>query len=490
VDYATGLRWETTWPKGYGPAHFFVVRDIAQRWAVKNAYEVIVRDGQRIVYQGRLNALAKALGGGTEEIRVGALGWYVELVERRMRKRWVDNEAVVRLEWPSGATADDQEICFEERDAINRRDGVVVRMAHGDTAMDPTDIYYLEYTMPQGSYVLRVTFDWKTRTGEGINIQMYNVDQSAQEWINGTKINGSGSEDVTLSGGNTTAVQFRWYPNATDTYDQSDYGKIWNLTMYSETAVGQDDIVEDVLAALGSHISVDYDEIADPGFDLSSFVTEGDGFETGDSIIQRLASYGDASLNKWGLCVWDETGTSDGLAKAIFESWPATSDYEYEAHLADLASFQCDESDDALANWVVIKYEDDRGIEQWRTPTDNASLTDAASVSAYGQRDVEVDIGLGNTTVADYVGERYLAYYKDPLKKASFSIVGKIRQKNGAWVPANRVRAGERVKVVDYGGGTVFVLGRTAYDAESGVLSMSPDLPEDGLDLFFAQRGV
>ena len=58
-EYASGLYWESDWPKGYGRAGFRVAMDVAAHWAVKQAYELIVRDGQRIVYQGRLGDLTR-----------------------------------------------------------------------------------------------------------------------------------------------------------------------------------------------------------------------------------------------------------------------------------------------------------------------------------------------------------------------------------------------------------------------------------------------
>ena len=50
-------------------------------------------------------------------------------------------------------------------------------------------------------------------------------------------------------------------------------------------------------------------------------------------------------------------------------------------------------------------------------------------------------------------------------------------------VPASWVEAGERVKIMDYEGGKVFVLRLVDYNAETGQLQMTPDLPPDSLEI-------
>lgn len=164
------------------------------------------------------------------------------------------------------------------------------------------------------------------------------------------------------------------------------------------------------------------------------------------------------------------------------------SDYEHAIQLEDLDQFQDGESEDELHNYIIIKYRGAKGITWYRTPDDNSDLLDQASIDRYGQREKILDIGQGDATRADYVGTRYLAYHKDPLRKTEITIKGRIRTKYREWVPVNRVRAGQRVKVVDYRGGQVYFLRHTAYDVDNQVLQMSPDLPPDDLAVFFAQE--
>jgi hypothetical protein len=485
AKYATGLRWETMWPKGYGPLSSQVKRGVTESWAVKLAHKVIVRDGQRIVYQGRLGNLAGQLDQAGELIAVPALGWYVVLNERFIRKRWIDNAPIGRLEWP--VTSDEQESFRVQK----RENFLQVVLTDREKARAGTERYRERYTAPAGSKVRRVTLDWKRRTGEGMIIQIYNVDTSSSEWsVSGT--DATGSADIVFATP-ASAFEIRMGPTTTDLYNTDDYGFVDNVIVYckmdnfASPTYHADEIIQDVLYLKAAEISSDYDEIGDPGLVLSPFVTENDDYEAVDSIIQRAAAYGDAALNTWGLCVWDSMGASDDLPKAVFEARDV-SDYEYAVRLRDLEQFQDGEAEDELHNYVVVKYRDDKGIVRYRTPDDNANLTDQDSIDAYGQREKILDVGQGDATRADYVGERYIAYHKDPLHKTEMTIKGPIRTKDRVLVPCNRVRAGQRVKVVDYRGGQVYFLRHTAYDADSQTLRMSPDLPPDNLAMFFAQE--
>jgi hypothetical protein len=485
LKYPSGLRWETMWPKGYGPLNCNVERGVTEAWAVKLAHEIVVRDGQRIIYQGRLGSLGRQLNQPGGRISIPASGWYVVLNERFIRKRWIDNAPIGRLEWET--TSDEQESFRIQR----RENFLQVVLVDRERDRYATERYRERYRAPGGTKVARVTLDWKRRTGEGAYIGIYNIESSSTEWsVSGTTA--EGSADVSFATP-TRNFNFEIGPSAADLYNTDDYAFVDNVVVYCQMdnfpspTYHANEIIQDILYLKGDEISSDYDEIGDPGLVLSPFVTENDDYESPDSIIQRAAAYGDAALNTWGLCVWDSMGASDGKPKAVFEARDV-SDYEYAIHLDDLEQFQDGEAEDELYNYVVIKYSDDKGIARYRTPDDNAGLMDQASIDEYGQREKKLDIGAGDVTRADYVGERYIAYHKEPLHKTEMAIKGRIRTKAKEWVPCNRVRAGQRVKVIDYQGGQVYFLRHTAYDADSQVLQMSPDLPLDDLAMFFAQE--
>lgn len=479
MDYATGLRWKTLWPKGYGPLSCQVKRDIAVQWAVKMAYRVIVRDGQRTVYNGRLGALDKKMSGIESTISVPAVGWYAVLAERKIRKRWADNAMTARLEWNKNDT-EQQSFQFDKRDNF-----LLVRMADKDLSRDG-ERYEEKYLMPAGETVKRIACTYSTVGGEEKIVLIYNGNGTLEYSLGGLT-NSSGSIDHTLTTPTQTVV-LKLGPNDADIYDQNDKITVVDLTAYSETGtIDAQKIIEDVLSYIGDEISADYSLIGNPGLSLVPFITKNDDYETGDAIIQRAAGYGDSSLNTWGFSVWDEFGASDGLPRGEFKYRDQTA-YKYMVELADLTEFRDAESDAELYNYIIVKYQDEGDVTRYRTPVENGDLQDATSVARYGRRDYVLDIGSGDTTRADYMGERFLEYHKEPLRQTSFSTVGKIRNNRGVWTPANRVRAGDGIKILDYHGGEVFFLRHTVYDAESEVLQMEPDLPPDDLVIYTAQE--
>ena len=488
INYAGQPRWGSMWPKGYGICTFVVPRDIVATWAVKQAYEVIVRDGQRIVYQGRLGNLKRQLSGASEQILVDATGWYVELAERKIRKRWVDTAPVPRVEWP--VSGDLQEsFPFEKREQF-----LQMRMSSLDKQDRTTaDRYRERYSLPAGTTAWKVTLDWKRRSGEGIDIAIYNIDTAAEEWsVDGTDATGSAIATFATA---ANIFEFRVGPSSNDDYDSNDYAWIDQVVVYgtmtnfaAPTYTGGE-IMQDILYMASTNISADYSDIADPGLVLAPFTTLNDDCETADSVAQRVARYGDASLNTWGLCVWDKTGASDSKAKAKF-SYRDVSDYDWYCHLADLSGFEDVEDDGEIYNYITVRYTDDKGITRYYTPTDNASQTDATSITDYGQRDYVYDLGDGDATRAAYVGDRLLTYHKDPLHRMSASITGVIFRKGGVAEPTNRIRAGDRLKVVDFDGGIIYFLRSVNYDADSQSVAVSSDLPPETLPMLLAQQEI
>ena len=77
------------------------------------------------------------------------------------------------------------------------------------------------------------------------------------------------------------------------------------------------------------------------------------------------------------------------------------------------------------------------------------------------------------------MGQRHLAYHKDPLEKASFSVQGYIRRKNGGAYPVSWIEAGSVVRVQDWD--KVFFIRSVSYDAQTDTVTLTPDVPPDDI---------
>ncbi len=491
-EYATKLQYSSIWPKGYESCSFVVRRDIAARWAVKSAYGIKIRDGHRIVYQGRLAGLNKAIQGTDEFITIRADGWYCILKDKTLRKRWSDNAAVRRL-LPTAQNT----ILQNEFDLTKNDDYFHWRCGYTDTSRTNGDQYLERYTMPTGTKIATIKFDYAMRSGEGVLLIWYNDDQSGSEGSQGTSAGTieTGSHDDDFAAGDTESCTLKFRCTATDTFDQNDWIRVYNLWFYGKMdSFGSpnwyaDEIGQDVLELVASsEISSDYDGLDSPSLEIVPFITKNDDFETADSILQRLAAFGDADDHTWGFSIWDDTGTSDSLPKAELKEW-SVSDYEWMVSLSECSNFRDEEVVDEVKNWIVVKYTDDDNVVRYRSPDDDATLKDTDSIADYYERHYTLDAGNCDTTTATELGTRYLAYHKDPPHRMSFSITGWIRKKGGVVrVPCNHVRAGDRIKMVDWNDGETIFVRSARYDAESKVLSIERDLPPDSLEVYFAQQ--
>jgi hypothetical protein len=510
INYASGINFETRWPQGYAVCTFKVRRsDVFADWAIRESYGVKVFDGADIIYQGRIETLGRNAGGTDEYITVECAGWYVILAERMVRKRWIDIQAVKFLEWPGGLESTQAQITW----VTNKRETIIqVFAGSGDILRAQGDTYRELYTLPAGT-VRRVRGNYAGRTGESLYLRMWNRETGGTPPIYNTHVGVAGNEHVIqVSGGGpisgsfdvlfaldpTQSFEVLWSTGRNDLYDQNDYLHLSNLQVEANYESGhraassptytQGQLVEDILllvAQAGQQLSADFSQLGDPGQALDPYTIEEPEFA--GPAIEKIASYGDTDLNTWGLAVWDDSDTSDGLPRVVFEA-RSVADYEYEASINDLTTsrFTYAKISEHLRNNVTVSYEDKKGLVRYRTSADNAGLADAASIASEYQRDDYIRLGQGDADRADMVGQRFIAYHKDRLTRASLVKKGQIRTKNGRNIPANRVRAGQRVKLIETG--EILFIRQTFYDAESQTVTISPDAAEDGLSTLFLQR--
>lgn len=501
LDYATEITWETMWPKGYGVATFKIRRsDLFADWAIRESFGLIIYDGSEIVYDGRIETLSKNINGTDEHIVVQCVGWYVLLEERQIRKRWIDNAAISNCYWPDGLTTDPIQTSFVN----SRRDDIIqVFVGTGDVVRNRYERYREQYTLPAG-YIRLVKFNYIIRSGESLHLALNNHDnypnsETGWEWfIISSNQPSSGQATVSITKGNTRAVEFWVYIRHHDTYDQNDYAHFSKLRVEAHYESGhryaanptysQGELVEDVILLVnqkGAHLSTDFGSLGDPAIILDPFVVEEPTYA--GQVIEKIASYGDAALNTWGLCVWDRSDTSDGKPRVIFEA-RNVDDYEYIVELSqpELAGLSYERPSSELYNNVTVQYQNERDETRYRTSNDNAALSDLDSIAREYQRDYYLRLGQGDPGRADYLGQRFVRYHKERITRGTFSIRGYATTKSGSQMPANRVRAGQRIKLLNTG--EIFFIRHTSYDAETQTVRISPEPPQDGTQMLFNQR--
>lgn len=498
---AEGLRFDSQWPKGYNGCNFNVTRrDIFASWTVKENYGLIIRDGQRIVWQGRIEELSTQRSGVNEFVAVRAVGWFVVLRERTILKWWVDNKPVSRFKWPDRLTLDNIQNSF----FVTKRDNFIqCAMGTKDIPRAPGEYYHELYQMPSGA-IRRLTFDWKIRTGETVRLRIYNVDNATYEdtvgWLiqeTSVPTGTTDSEDHAIIGGATSAIEFMFGPGSNDTFDHNDYFLMDEPVIYANYHADHSayaspgyttgELVEDVLLIAndaGAALSQDYNWIDDPGYVASPFTVERP--TRAADVIADLAGYGDTSLNTYGLAVWDKTGTTDDLPRVEFKARDV-SDYDYRVTLndAELANFTASKDGVELWNWIIVEYTDDSNVTRWLTPDDDSDLKDTSSIAANYRREYVLKIGQSDATTAKGQGVRFLDYHSTRLRKGSFSVQGKIQTKAGLMQPVGWCKAGCRVLVEPLG--ETFFIRQLSYTDSSETATFTPDLPPDGLVIWQKQ---
>lgn len=508
LDYAIELTWETMWPKGYGVASFKVKRsDLFLDWVIRESYGIIIYDGATIVYDGRIETLSRNLTGADEYITVQCCGWYVLLEERQIRKRWIDIKAISNCRWPDGLNTSEIQTTFVY---VKHSDIIQVTVATADYTRSRYDKFRVLYELPWGT-IRRITLDYILRSGEGIILAINNndnypstfstieaVQRAGWEWfVQSSNVAATGSADVSITKGATRTIELWVYINKTDLYDNKDYAHTSNLRVEANYETGhrtsvptytQGQLIEDVILLVnqkGAHLSTDFAQLGDPALILDPFVVEEPTYA--GQVVEKIASYGDASLNTWGLAVWDRGDTSDNKPLVVFEAF-SVSDYEYTIELsqAELASLTYERISSELFNNVTVQYQNERDETRYRTSADNALLADTTSITNEYQRDYYLRLGEGDATRADYIGRRFVERHKDRVTRGSIALRGYATTKSGGLIPTNRIRAGQRIKLLNTN--EIFFIRHTSYDAESQTVRISPEPPQDGIQMLFNQR--
>jgi hypothetical protein len=495
--WATGISWSTYWPKGYGECQFKIRRgDIMADWVIKESYGVKIFDGATVVYQGRIESMPRSLGGLDEYITVNCAGWWCVFEERLIHKWWWDIKGVSRLRWPDGLETNATQTTFVN----NKREGMILQvfLGTGDIKRYEGQMYRERCDLPAGT-VRRVTFNHTTRSGENFYLQIYNVTTGAVEWQRRTEGTVYIAQATVTFAGATPSFEFRWVINNTDLHDQNDYGHVSNLTIESNYETGhpqiasptyaQGELIKDIVLLVnqaGAQISTDFALVQEPGYILSPFTL--DKPTLSGRVVEQIANYGDSQQRTWGACVWDDSDTLDGKPRFVFEPRLPVTDWEYEVDVNTdvLAGLTYELVSEELVNNAIVTFTNARNEVVFRDSSDNAGLADSTSIANEYRRDQLIELGQADTTRADYFGTRYVQLHKDRQIRGIIPVQGFIRKKGGGILPANQVRAGTRVKLMNTG--DVFFIRYTSYDAESQTVQISPDQRENTTATMLVQR--
>lgn len=271
------------------------------------------------------------------------------------------------------------------------------------------------------------------------------------------------------------------------------YASVTNLIVYADAnAITASEIVTDWVSNV-ANLNADTSQIATNALSVEPWITGNNvDFEMAASNLARLAALGDASFNAWAVYLLDSesTATPSGKPVLAYQQQPALSDYDYAISLDASTLVSLALAQTPIYNDIIVSYTDVNGVPQWVTSADDAALTD--TTAGYGT--YQFTLQSGNATpyalaVAKNLGKRFLAQNKDPhfFVNGSIPVTGYILGKNGNPVPASEVRAGKRIKILNFlsdevgvsGAGLTFVITRTSYDDTTETVNIDCGVPND-----------
>jgi hypothetical protein len=501
LNNAQAIRFSTCYPGGkFNECTFFIARKITAPSTLALHQRVKLYNGFENVWEGEITGLSPTASPGQQGLSVTCQGyWTTVLMERSWRKPWADSriDDSVWQEPSALFTAGDitgLKYCNVDRQNRIRFTPRSTRNAAGaETGWASGQYHRVCYTVPTGQTIQRITFDYDLQTGaQSWQMRLYNGAVTSL-WL--TVITGTGSQDIALGANANQSVSMLFWSaeNQTPPSDGTIYGEFSNIVVYTETgAINPTEIITDVRGRI-SELSSATNKISTNTLSMVPYVA--DPPKTLADIITDAASYGDASLNAWA-CYVDSSGLStDDKPVLIYEQQPALTGYDYQIRLdaATIEQVGFTQDLDGVKNWIAVIYQDANGKTQYITPDDDATLKNTASIAAYGQREEWLTVNSTHSGLAVFVGQRYLAQYKDPQWSASNSIPikGYCRDASGAPVPACRIQAGKRLRIANFlndlnGSGLTFLVTMTDYDASTQTCNVTVGVPTQ-MDVLLAR---
>jgi putative NIF3 family GTP cyclohydrolase 1 type 2 len=522
----------TQYPGGlYTSADLFVPRDVVRAWMVNGGQRLVLRNGLTIVWEGVIDALPTVLERDGQGVGITGVGMWGTLLSRRtIDKRWSDQRLTDGV-WIEDTTAAGAELFNIDRS--NR-----IRFTPENQDLPASAPGAVIYTAPTCQLIRYIGFNYELQAQSGSdarNLELRLRDTTAGVTLVSILTSGCGTCAIIpasprrslqfqfmsnsyiqtqpaasllayaasllesgCSSGKVTCLLGPGYSAASPLESGSYFGQVTSLDVRGASGnIISASIVKDIAAACAD-LNADRTRIGANNLALTPFITERP--EALDSVLLRVAAYGDASANAWAPYVDNsETATTpDGKPVLVFEQQPAMTDYDYairldEENLQPPLNIVRDFGE--IVNWVTVNYRDwNNNRDVILTPDDDTTLKDTTSIAAYGQRDIPVplDAGQASAATALSLGKRYLASYKDPKYYIGgpVTVVGYIRDKSGQPVPASQIRAGKRLKIENYlqdlsgMGLTVLITGTTYTDATESC-SLSVGVP-DNFAIFYA----
>lgn len=512
---AEGIEFSTGYPGGlYLTATMFLAREIVASWLLRGAQRVRILNGQAVVFEGIISDLERALQASGQGIEIAVVGyWGGLLASRRISRLYADKRTSPDM-WQEKSGIDEvvDTVNITRFDTENNRNLLQI-MPQAGVNWGMNDRIRIRYLEPPGEEMARMEFD-------------ADFNEGAQSWT--TKLQTADALETSLwsrsTTGTETGVSISPAPGTpgidfflTSSVAQTSpaaaniWSKLFLITVYARMnhtptggygTVNLTEIVRDMRGELAD-LSSDEDLIQSNTLSLKPFINER--YATIADMLIEAASYGDSTQRRWAVGILGSHLASDQKPKMFAEPYPdLAAGYDYEVSLDDpnldpglqLAEGFIGSDENAVWNWIIVEYRDDRGFPAFVTPDVDANLKDDASILKYGQRHYRLPAGFASQTGAVNFGRRFLKAHKEAVwnVRSPINVIEYVNGRGRERIPAAEIRAGKRLLMRNFirdpnaqTNDLVFLVTKTTYIDQEQLCSITVGLPNT-LDVYLAQR--
>ena len=487
----------------YGHCSFFIPKEIIRDTGAAGRDRVVIRNGQKIVWEGELSTITfVATKGAREGVLIDCVGPWGSLLQREtLDRRWADDRISPK------AWKEDETSAAAEFAVIDRKDRL--RITPKAEAWINGEGATLRYEMPEGETVGRIS--GTSQLSEAAQAwEMTVIEYTTPNTFHNRTADGTGAFDADHGGTAINHVLFQLITraNQTPTSEGTYFGEVVGPIAYaykSSDTYGGDptvDIIAKDIANEVSDINADINNIDTPASNLTLIPFYTEGREPMGNILLRATSFGDASSNELYAQLRDSEQASapDGKPVLFVKQYPALTSYDHvlrmdEENIATDVKVSLDYSQ--IFNWISVEYDD---VDEERTiivnPNDQATLLNQDSIDEWGQRELPLKIGKADATMALNIGVTALAAAKNPsiYVKGPVGVQGYIRNIGSGITPSSQIKAGDRIRFENFltdlvgieAAGLTTIITSTSYNDATETTSMTFGVP-DNLSVFLAQ---
>jgi len=242
---AEGLKFDTGYPGGlYLGASFYVARDVVEWWEIKGAKRLVIRNGQKVVFEGEIDDLQSALSQTGQGIKVTDIGyWGALLMRRRWGKAWADDR-ITDATWKEQETGKNEYFLSDRNNRLHA--------CPRETLFAANDYFAFRYSMPVTEHAVRITYDYDLFEAGGQNWSIScwrSNDIATPVWTMVSLLNGDSADSEIAATGNgahdidfdtpSRWVELRMYADANNNPNWNDHnhGEWSDVVIYGTEAV-------------------------------------------------------------------------------------------------------------------------------------------------------------------------------------------------------------------------------------------------------------